>query len=390
MGKRAFVLLLVSSFLASGQAISGSWSAKISLLPPPAGLSSLEFALQGDLFGWTVGGKAEFLGADGWVWQTFTAQGAFGSMDTKWTLLFGPLAPAFLYALGETHLPISGLGVTVYSAYVGPNVPPYVFTGGPAGGMVVEASSGLNGVDLSIELGIGARKQDFTIIYSGVGTYTKNFPVDPFPGGLEFTYLKATAKDLPLCCGISLDLAFTFTKEKGFAGLAATLKSIPLCCGIALDAEVTFTTTEKRVALLPSWEGITGCFTVYGDVLQSVGRIEGLALYGWKIRCELGDCSYAEFLTALDVDKMEEILGDIFQNTEFEYLKLGFCGQGCCGGQWRLGLNLFFRPSGALWGLSRVALAAEVPVMANLTVELGLSAAVGAQAGLTVGWTFTF
>lgn len=389
MGKRILVFLLLGGFLAYGQALSGSWSAKISLLPPPAGLSSLEFALQGDLFGWTVGEKAEFLGADGWVWQTFTAQGAFGPMDTKWTLLFGPLAPAFLYALGETRLPISGLGVTLYSAYVGPNVPPYVFMGGPAGGMVVEASSSLNGVDLSIELGIGARKQDFTIIYSGIGTYTKTFPVDPFPGGLEFTYLAIAAKNAPFCCGISLDLGFAFTKV-GFESLSATLKSIPLCCGISLDAEVKFTTTGKTVAINPKWEGITGCLTVYGNVNYSPGKVQGLELYGFKVRCELGDCSYAEFLTALDVAKMEEILGDIFQDAEFEYMKLGFCGQGCCGGQWTLGLSLFFRPSGALWGLSRVALAAEVPVMANLTVELGLSAAVGAQAGLTVGWTFTF
>jgi len=390
MARRLLFTLIVFSGLAFGQALSGSWSAKVTLLPPPIGLDSMELTLKGKLWDWTVGGTAEFFGTDGWVWQTFTAQGALGPINSEWTFLFGPLAPAFLYAYGKYSLLLSGMDLVVHTAMVGPNGP-YVFTGGPSGGTVLEAGLKLDSIKLAAEIGLGARKQDFTLIYSGVGTYTKVFPIDPFPGGLEFRYLKLSAENVPFCCGIALDLGFSFVKEGGFESFTAALKGIPLCCGISLDAEVTFTTTAKTVSVTPKWAGIEGCFTVYGDALLVNNAWSGIELYGFKIRCDLGDCTYAEFLTAFNVSKIEEILEeDIFQGAEFEYAKLGFCGPGCCGGKWTLGIGLYFKPSGALFGLSRVLMDAQVPLFANLTVNLGLSAVVGGQAGLTVGWTFTF
>lgn len=390
MAKRLLVALICFGAVVFGQSLSGSWSTRISLLPPPAALDYTRFDLQGKLFDWTVGGTAEFFGTDGWVWQTLFAKGALGPISSEWMLLFGPLAPAFLYAYGKYTVPIGGIDVVLHTAMVGPNGP-YVFTGGPSGGAVLELEQSLNGFPLSLEIGLGARKQDFTIQYTGVGTYTKVFPIDPFPGGLEFTYLKLGLRSLPLCCGISLDLDFSFTKEAGFDTLVVTLKEMPLCCGISLDTEVEFTTTAKTVNLRPKWAGITGCFTVYGNARLSNNTWQGIELYGVKLRCDLGDCAYAEFLTALDPDKVEEILGeDIFAGAEFEYLKLKFCGAGCCGGTWTFEAGLFFQPSGSLFGLSRVLMDVVIPVMANLEVNAGLVAPVGGPAGLSVGWTFTF
>jgi len=214
--------------------------------------------------------------------------------------------------------------------------------------------------------------------------------VDPFPGGFEFRYLKLSAEGVPFCCGISLDLGFSFTKE-GFDAFSATLKSIPLCCGISFDASVTFTTTGKSVEIEPKWEGITGCFAVYGDVnFQAPGAIQGVVIYGFKVRCELAECNYLEVLTAFDPNYFVYNRIADFQNGEFEYVKLGFCGAGCCGGKWQLGLSAYFKPSGALFGLSRILADFSLPIMANLTVDVGLSAPVGGLASLTVGWTFTF
>lgn len=389
MARRLIVALILFSGLAFGQALSGRWSAKVSLLPPPVALSSMELALRGKLLDWTVGGTAEFFGTDGWVWQTVTAEGPIGPVRAAWTVLFGPLAPSFLYAYGRYGLLLSGVDLTLHTALVGPNGP-YTFTGGPSGGAVLEAQTALNGLKVSLELGIGARKQDFAIVYAGVGTYQKVFPIDPFPGGLTFHYLKLGAEAVPLCCGVSLDLGFAFTKA-GFDSLTATVKSVPICCGISFDAEVKFTPTAKAVSLKPKWAGIEGCFTVYGDAKFVGSSWQGIEVYGFKIRCALADCTYAELLTALNVTKVEEILEqDIFQGAEFEYLKLGFCGAGCCGGKWSLGVSLYFRPTGALFGLSRVLLDARIPVLTGLTADLGLSAVVGGPAGLTLGWTFTF
>lgn len=391
MVRKVFFALVLFSGLVFGQTLSGSWSAKISLLPPPVVLSSTEFELFGTVAGWKVGGKAEFFGTDGWVWQTFTAQGELGPLSSEWTFLFGPLAPAFLYVLGKNTVTFSGIDLAFWSAMVGPNVPPYVFTGGPSGGTVLELGYKLDGLKLSGELGFGARKQDFTLVYTGAGTYTQTFPIDPFPGGFEFRYLKLSAEGVPFCCGISLDLGFSFAKE-GFDAFSATVKSIPICCGISFDAVVTFTTRSKTVEIKPKWEGITGCLTVYGDVnFQAPSLIQGIELYGFKVRCALADCNYLEILTAFDPAKIEEILEeDIFQGEEFEYLKLGFCGPGCCGGKWQLGLAAYFKPNGTLFGLSRILADFSLPILANLTVDVGLSAPVGGLASLTVGWTFTF
>lgn len=390
MGKRLLLILFGFSGLVLGQAVSGSWSARISLLPPPVALDYTEFTLEGKLFDWTVGGKAEFFGTDGWVWQTFFAQGNLGPLPSEWTLLFGPLAPAFLYASGKYVVTVNGFDLVLHTAMVGPNVPPYVFTGGPSGGTVLELKHSLNGLGLSLELGIGARKRDFTIVYSGVGTYEKVLPIDPFPGGFSFTYLRLDLKSLPLCCGLTSDLSLSFTKA-GFESLRAVIKEIPLCCGISLEAEAEFAVASKAVSLRPKWKGLEGCFTVYGNPILVNNSWQGLEAYGFKVRCDLGDCTYAEFLTAFDPAKMEEILKeDLFQGQEFEYTKLGFCGAGCCGGNWNLTVNLFFKPKEALFGLSRVLLDLAFPVMTNLKLEVRLAAGVGVPARLTVGWTFTF
>ena len=56
MVRRTLFALFLFSGLAFGQTLSGSWSAKISLLPPPVVLSSTEFELFGTVAGWKVGG----------------------------------------------------------------------------------------------------------------------------------------------------------------------------------------------------------------------------------------------------------------------------------------------------------------------------------------------
>jgi hypothetical protein len=45
------------------------------------------------------------------------------------------------------------------------------------------------------------------------------------------------------------------------------------------------------------------CFTVYGDAIKTDNAWTGIDIYGWKIKCALGDCNYVEFLTALNVTR---------------------------------------------------------------------------------------
>jgi hypothetical protein len=342
---------------------------------------------------WKITSTSDFLGSDGWVWQEFKVGGEFSFIDFELLSLFGPVGPAFLYTQLTFSFSIAALDVTVYSAYVGPDIPGVYFSGGPSGGAVTVISTEVDDVALEIEAGFGAQLTGLTITYIGVGTFTKSYPVDPFPGGLEFTYFKLTANDIPfLCCGLTLDVAFSFTKLKGFEYVKFVLKDLfNLCCDISLDVTLAFYTTAKEVSLKPHWGGIEGCVTVYGDLQFTHSIVEGWELYGFKIFCQLEECYGIEFLTAFNVAAVEGIIGDVFEGDEFEYVKLTACGPACCDGTWDLAITVFFQDlSGPLFGVSRFVIDVSVPLMENLTITTSFEIAIPGGPSLDLGWEFSF
>ena len=385
------VLLSLIAFPSLAQGLSGSWTAEVTILPS-VGFSSSTLSLSGELSGWTISGTGYWLGTDGWVWQELGVKGNLLDMaDLEWTLLFGPLAPAFLYSLGTVEFSYENTNFTVYVATVGPNVPGYFFSGGPSGGMVILAETEFDGIGFASETGFGARLSQFTITYTGANTYTKTYPVDPFPGGLQFTYQQLSLSGITLCCGISLEASLAFTKEAGFDHLTITAYDlISPCCGISIGLSVTFYPDAKELSLLPSWEGIEGCFTLYGDVNTREGLIEGIEIHGFKLACEFGDCNRVEILTALSVAEVEGVVGDVFQGDEFEYIKLSFCGPACCGGSYTLEAAAYFQESGPLFGLSRLTVEASFPLAENAALSLSFSAPTGGDPSLSLGWSISF
>ena len=374
-------LLLSMAWAATGQmTLSGQWSTSVQFLPSVSLTKNL-LTLSTEVAGFKVGGTAEFYGTS-YVWQTFSVKGTFGPVELYSELLFGPLGPAFLYTWGYGKLTLAGLDVLAYTAYVSPAVPP-----GPSGGAVLVASL-REPLPIRLEAGFGAQLAAFTIF---TGPYSKTFDVDPFPGGLQFTYLSISASKIPFCCGINVDMGLRFTKTEGFESLTLKLAAIPLCCGVSLDAKVSYTPTLKSVEVTPKWAGIKGCLGVYGDAVY-VGNVwQGIALYGLKVRCEIADCKYLEVLHAFNVTMLEQQLEeDIFQATEFEYLKLGFCGPGCCGGKYTLTITAYFQPMGSLFGLRRLKAEAAIPVFTNFTLDLLMEVVVGSTPTLALGWTFAF
>ena len=154
----------------------------------------------------------------------------------------------------------------------------------------------------------------------------------------------------------------------------AQVTDLPLgCCGITLDLSVTYTPNSKSVSLSPRWLPFCDpCLTVYGDALwdESTSTWQGIALHGFMIRCCFGGCcpggggSYAELATAFDPGRVP----GGFRGDEFEYVKFGFCGPGCCGGSWSLDATVYFSPSGGLFGFSRMKVAGEIPLWRGLSV----------------------
>jgi hypothetical protein len=206
--------------------------------------------------------------------------------------------------------------------------------------------------------------------------------------GTFFYNLNLVGKGLSLCCGVTYDVEFNFLKT-GFDYLKFSLNNIfEICCGISFDATITFTTAAKAVEITPKFAGFgEACFTVFADIPQTATTMPALELYGWKISCTIADCNTIEFVTALDPAAVEDILGDVFEDEEFEYVKMTFCGAGCCGGQWNAGLAIYFDNGGGLFGISRLGFDLALPLNDALEVTVAFSAPTTA---LSLGWVFTF
>lgn len=371
--------------------LSGEWSTTISLLPAPA-LKSTSLTLAYTFNSWTVTSSSDFTGMGGWVWQEFSTLGAFGPLELDGTLLFGPVIPAFLYAQIITKVTLAGLDIGLYTAMLGEAVGGTYFPPGPTGGAAVKVTVPLGDVaKLTASTGFGASVPEDGFTIHHVSGLTKTYATSPYPGGLAFTYALLAVEGLPLCCGITFDLEFSFLKS-GFDYIEFLVKdAFAICCGISFDLGVKFTTTAKTLRVTPKFAGFgEACFEVYGNVVGSGMYLwEGIRVDGFKIQCTLAECNYVEFLTALDPEAIEEILDeDIFEGDEFEYVKLGFCGAGCCGGQYTVDIAIYFQPSGSLFGISRLGADMTIPIMANFTGEVGFD--VGTDVALDVGWTFTF
>ncbi|HIP98970.1 TPA: hypothetical protein EYH33_00275 [Candidatus Bipolaricaulota bacterium] len=128
--------------------------------------------------------------------------------------------------------------------------------------------------------------------------------------------------------------------------------------------------------MTPRWPRLTGCLSVYGDVVwdKETFSLNGFALYAYRVRCcfDCGRCPgsrisgpYLELATALDPSRMPSG----FRGDEFEYWKLGTCGPACCGGYWTLESTIYFSHSGNLFGLSRLLLTGSIPLLPGLVWE---------------------
>ncbi len=206
--------------------------------------------------------------------------------------------------------------------------------------------------------------------------------------GIQFKEATITLTDLSLCCGITYDAELHFTKCEGFDYIKFSADLFELCCDISFGVDVTFGVDYKKVKPKFSWAGIEGCVTVWGDVQEKVGEVgvEGWELYGYKIFCELAECYSLEFVTAFNVSKVEDIIGDVFKGDEFEYISIGACGPACCGGTWTLDATIYFDNAGGLFGISRFAVDTEVPIMDALTLSFSFES----PDTISVGWEFTF
>ena len=381
--KRALALFTVLLFgVAAFAQVSGSWSGKIQLLPSSAlGLDHTQLVLKGTVAGFEITSTSYFTGS-GFSSQEFGISGTFGPAEISGVMGFDAMTPAYGYADLSASLNFAGVGITgkvfhgVYpygESYFNKHYSPYTFD------------------DVYEDVCQTAAQTGSVLMF-----YTLETVVEPISvtahfadccTGIEFYDVTISLEDLSLCCGITYDFELHFTKAGFDYALFSIDKLFDLCCGISFGVDVKFTTDAKEVSPSFSWGGIEGCVTVWGDVVQTAGNtfVDGWELYGYKIYCELAECYSLEIVTAFDVDAVESIIGDVFKDQEFEYVKLSACGPACCGGTWNLSVTTYFG-GGTLFDIHRYTVDVSLPIMDALTISLSFES----PSTLYVGWEFTF
>jgi len=322
------------------------WSQTIEKLPDFGFKTSLKLVYT--IAGWEFTSVSKFEDAT-FSDQSFEVSGNIGAASVTGKMSFDPSTPAYKSSWVKATLDFAGVSFTMKVAH---DPEKMVYT--------LEASSD----PLSATV---AFQDDCTGIY--------------------FKDAKVSLKGISFCCDVTYDVETSFSKANGFEYLKFTAKNLfPICCGISFDMSVKFTTDMKEVSITPKLAEIgDACFTLYADLDWSNNAIGGLEVYGWKIRCDLAECNYIEFLTALDPSY--KAFKDIFKGDEFQYAKFGFCGPGCCGGNYKVDVAIYFDNGGGLFGVSRLGANLEIPVMSNFTARASFSTM---EPVLGFGWTFKF
>ncbi len=394
--------------------ISGAWETELILLPAPElayTMLDLHYTIDGD---WTISSFSMFTGS-GFAAQSFGISGMLGPAYIEGKMSFNPSSEDVVTVTFPAACDPQTTTVTL-------EAPAYMWTKGRAEWGLMGTTFIARAVHFAYPYAPSyhwpccSPQTESYILFclTGQGEYVSiTGKFEDCCTGLSFAGALIELTGLSLCCGITHDVTLSFSKA-GFEYVTFTATSLfPLCCGITFDAEVKFTVDSKVATITPRWEGIGElCVTLFADVIWDEGEhlFGGIEIHGWKIRCDLGGCAYIEMLTALDVDKVEQALKNandaeeklcefeekeeytpLFQGDEFEYIKLGFCGPGCCGGTYTVDVALFFQHEGTLFGITRVKADAKVPVMANLSVFTSFAMdAVANDHTLSIGWDFQF
>lgn len=335
--KWKLVALAVCLGMVAGVAqIHGEWSCALVWKSWP---SPFAFSIEGTTLRleyrtgmWTLDSVSAFSESTGWTDQAFGLTGELGPFALTGKAWFDPAAPAYLAAEGILGITFGGIDVSFSARH---------WTDGNYlwADWYDEGSPCPSDVEAGLQYILEASLAPITFQVRFADCCT----------GTWFQEVVVELEDLGLCCGSSFDLEFWFTKA-GFDHISFFAEDLlPICCGISFDLAVTFGVDYKMVSVEPKLAGWgEGCLEIYGDVDWFQGGdvyLDGIRLDGFKVRCELGDCTFAEFVTFLSPENAgmygyEEVFNPSIG--EFEYLKFGFCGPGCCGGKYGVEMTVYF------------------------------------------------
>jgi hypothetical protein len=357
-------------------ALKGSWTATVCLVPETTISSTL--SLTYTVAGFDITSTTGF-GMVGLTAQSFSLKGAFGPFKMDGGMRFEVSPPSYSRSWLTTAFDFAGVGISLLVRHWLPGHWDPLWTGDPCLPQT-PYTAGMQYTFTTTVAPLSIRIRFLDCCY-----------------GIEFQDLLVTLKGVDLCCGIKYDAEFSFTKL-GFHSLVLKGISIPLCCGVSLDVAVTYTVTSKSVTITPKFAGFAeACFTVWGDAVWTTPTWSGIRIDAYRIRCTIADCNYLEYVHAFAPGALTipKAIRDKFLAAcgEYEYLELGFCGPGCCGGRYTVTLRtLWGTVTPGIFGITRFVGTVAIPIMTNFTLNLDFVAPASAcaSARFCLGWTFTF
>ncbi|RLE29998.1 hypothetical protein DRJ54_03625 [Candidatus Acetothermia bacterium] len=381
-----FAALSLFGFAGMAQMFTGTWEGCIDILPD-VGFGSTTLTITYDMAGWAITSITGFT-SSGYTQQDFEVEGALGALSISGKMGFDPQAIEYEYSDLSAAMDFAGIsfdlgifhGIYPYGeSYFNKYYYPYTFAG--VYNDLCDDTVQTDDVLMFYTLEVSADPVSATIHLGDCCT------------GIQLYDLSVSLSGLSLCCGVTYDFSFAFSKHDGFEYAMFSLNDVfPICCGISFDIAVKFTTEGKTISLTPKFAGFgEACFELYADIESEGGNnadlyLNAIRIDGWKIYCELADCNWLEIVSFLSPDKATDYGIYDFVDDEFEYIKLGFCGPTCCGGQYNVSLAVYFTDDTALFGISRIGAEVTWPLAENFNITLTFDS----DDNLSLCWEFSF
>jgi len=296
------VLVIGIGVLASGQALTGSWTIDLAINPQSAsfidGITySTELLVKYTIGDWTFSTLSK-LDESGWYDQNFSSIGVLGGFTISTALDFDPDVPEFDKWTTTTTVDIVGVTFSATFELYDEDV-----------FMTLSARGTSGGVDIDV---------------------TAKFGDDDEPGecDLDFSSLQIGV-DFPFCCA---DVrSTTYFDCDGFEKIVFDASGIGIANlpWITLDATLEFTVQSKSLTLTPNFVFSAICVEMYVGVETSGNlTLEALHFDGFKLECDVGDVEFTAISFWGDGDFVSKpgALGDFWEMYKIEADEDSCCG----------------------------------------------------------------
>jgi hypothetical protein len=375
------VLLLGVGLSASAQTFGGTWETYFGVLQTPSFHSST-ITLYYNVASWTFKSES-LLTASAFEEQVFLVNGSLGAF-----LIDGGLAFSSINLLGLLTVPLdysySWMDVSIDVSGV-----TFLFSADhfryPWGF--------LQGATLEWPC---PTQTDSYLLYTvalSAAPFSASASFDACCGPICFKDVTIGVSDLGFC-GMEANGELEMSR-RGFEYVKFRLEDVvfPDVSWLSFDMSLKFETQTKTVTLEPALNIFGGaCFEFYGGItpLGAGMGVDAIEFYGLRLYWEFTPCSYIDCLYAVTSDA--EVFAGLFDEYEFEYMGIGFCGPSCCSGEFSGNVGAFFwhHPSfTTIFGLSRIVGSLSFPI-SNLTFDVLFNFELTGRIVLDVGWTLTF